>query len=72
MEGGVVAEHRLSTLDLALKSSPSRWWDTHKETLSTWDEVKLTIQHQFLPLTQIPQLGQDQKKKSSTVILGDI
>jgi hypothetical protein len=31
MEGRVLTEHKISTLDLALKSSPARWWDTHKE-----------------------------------------
>jgi hypothetical protein len=69
MEGKVVAEQRISTLDLALKSSPTRWWDTHKETLSSWDEVKLSIQHHFLPLMQVQQLGQDWKKKSQMLSL---
>jgi hypothetical protein len=62
MEGGIAVEHRLSALDLALKYSPSRWWDTHKETLTTWDEVNIAMHHRFLPPTQIPQLGQDRNK----------
>jgi hypothetical protein len=45
MENKVAAEHRTSTLDIALKSSPTRWWDTHKGTLSSWDEVKISIQY---------------------------
>jgi hypothetical protein len=69
MEEKVVAEQRVSTLDIALKSSPARWWDTHKETLSSWDEVKLTIQYHFIPPSQVNQSSKDQKLKSQVVTL---
>jgi hypothetical protein len=58
MEGKVATEQRIWTLDLAENSSPSRWWDTHKGTLSSWDKFKLSIQHHFLALTKVQQLGQ--------------
>jgi len=30
MEERVFADQRVSSLDMALKSSPARWWTTHK------------------------------------------
>jgi hypothetical protein len=59
MENKVVIEQRNSTLDLSLKSSSSRWWDTHKGTIYFGDEVKISIQHHFIPLSQINHLGKD-------------
>jgi len=63
IDNKVVIEQRISTLELALKSSPARWWDTHKGNLSSWDEVNLSIQHHFIPITQVHQLGKDGHKK---------
>jgi len=51
-------------LDIALKSSPSRWWDTHKIALSLWEEFKFDIQHHFLPFIKVKSLGQEKKHKS--------
>jgi hypothetical protein len=69
IEGKFAAKQRISTLDLALKSSPAKWWDTDGETLSSWYKVNISIQHTFLPLMQVQQLGQDQKQKSQMLSL---
>jgi hypothetical protein len=43
MEDKVAVEQITSTLDISLKSSPTRCWATNKGNLSSWDEVKLSI-----------------------------
>jgi hypothetical protein len=63
MEGMVIVEQRILSLDLYLKSSRTKWWDTHKGILSSWDEFKIAVQHHFLSLKQVDQLGKDNKKK---------
>lgn len=35
-------------------------WDTHKITLSSWDEAKHAIQHHFIPPSQLTSLNLDQ------------
>jgi hypothetical protein len=48
LEDKVAPEQRIPVLDIVLKSSPTRWWATHKGTLSSWDEVKHAIQYHFI------------------------
>jgi hypothetical protein len=43
MEYIVVEKHWILALDIALKYTPSRWWDSYKEALSSWNEVKISI-----------------------------
>lgn len=42
-------EHLVPTLDITLRSTPSKWWATHKENLGNWEEVQPTLQHRFNP-----------------------
>jgi hypothetical protein len=43
MEYTVAEEQHIPALDIALKYTPARWWDSHKESLSSWDEVNISI-----------------------------
>jgi hypothetical protein len=43
MEDRVAVDQIIPTLEIDLRSSPTIWWDTHKETLSSWDEVRISI-----------------------------
>nr|KUM49186.1 hypothetical protein ABT39_MTgene3735 [Picea glauca] len=49
MEYRVVEEQRIPALDMLLKATPARWWDTHKEDLTTWDAVQPAMIHRFVP-----------------------
>jgi hypothetical protein len=63
MDNKFVTEQRVSSFDIALKSSPARWWDTHKGTPYSWDEVKISIQYRLLLPSQVHQLSKYQKIK---------
>jgi hypothetical protein len=39
-EDEVLENQRLSTLDLAFKATPTRWWGTHKEFITDWYQCK--------------------------------
>jgi len=39
-EDEVLENQILLSLDIALKSTPSRWWGTHKETITDWYQCK--------------------------------
>jgi len=54
-------EQRILVLDILLKSSPSRWCSMHKEALTSWDNIKLTLQYRFILPSQVNQLHNDQK-----------
>jgi hypothetical protein len=69
LEDKVVAEKRIPVLDIALKSSPARWWATHKGALTSWDEVKLTIQYRFYPSIIGQPVSKDQKLKHQMLTL---
>jgi hypothetical protein len=64
LEDKVAPEKRLLVLDISLKSSPSRWWATHKGTLSSWDEAKHAIQYHFIPPSQGTHPNKDHKPNS--------
>jgi len=64
-----VEEQQISTIDIALISSPTRWCDNHKGTLSSWNDVKLSIQYCFLPPLQVCHVSDDKKMKNRPLIL---
>ena len=35
-EEQIPLEKRLEVLDIALRATPARWWDAHKNTISSW------------------------------------
>ncbi len=37
-EREVTEKHRFQVLDLALHTTPARWWDTHKDSRDGWRE----------------------------------
>jgi hypothetical protein len=49
MEHKAVEEYRIPVMDISLRATPAQWWATHKETLPSWDLVKIAMQHRFLP-----------------------
>ena len=46
-EDEVLENHRLLALDLALKATPARWWDAHKETITDWYQCKRLLRIRF-------------------------
>jgi hypothetical protein len=46
-EDEVLENHRLSTLDIALKATSTRWWGTHKETIKDWYQSKQLLHIRF-------------------------
>jgi hypothetical protein len=39
----VLEEKLVSTLDETLRSTLSKWWDTHRDDLDSREEVQLTL-----------------------------
>ena len=39
-EEKVTKSQRLSALEYALKAIPTRWWDTHKKSISEWPQCR--------------------------------
>lgn len=48
MEYQVAEEQQVPALDVVLKATPARWWETHKEDHTTWAAVQLAMLHQFV------------------------
>ena len=46
-EDVVLENERLLALDLALKATPTRWWGTHKETITDWYQCKWLLRIRF-------------------------
>jgi hypothetical protein len=69
MEDKVASEKIIIVLDVALRSPSARWWATHNSTLSFWDEVKLVIQHCFVPPSQVTYLNQEKEANIQTSTL---
>jgi hypothetical protein len=46
-EDEVLENQRLLALDLALKATPTRWWGTHKETITDWYQCKRLLRIRF-------------------------
>lgn len=42
-EEQVPVELRSKSLDIALKDTPARWWDIHRETMKPWEKVKTML-----------------------------
>jgi hypothetical protein len=38
---------RLSALEIALKTTPTRWWGTHKEKINNWFQCKRLLRIRF-------------------------
>lgn len=47
MSAIVLEEELVPPIDVAFKSTPSRWWVTHKEYLREWKEVQPALWHHF-------------------------
>ena len=39
-EREVLEKHRFQALDLALCTTPARWWGTHKDSFAEWCEYR--------------------------------
>ena len=39
-EENVTESQRVSSLDHVLKATPSRWWGTHKQSISKWSQCR--------------------------------
>jgi hypothetical protein len=46
-EDEVLENHRLLSLDIALKETPTRWWGAHKETIKDWYQCKRLLRIRF-------------------------
>ena len=46
-EGLVTESQRFSALDHVLKATPSRWWETHKKSISEWTHCKRLMEARF-------------------------
>ena len=46
-EEKVIETHRLSALDFALKSTPCRWWVTHKQSILEWPQCRILMEVRF-------------------------
>jgi hypothetical protein len=50
-EDKVLENQRLLALDLALKTTPTRWWGQHKDTITNWYKckrllcIRLNVEH---------------------------
>jgi hypothetical protein len=44
----VMENQRLPTLDVSLKSTPARWWGTHKEKINNWFQCKRLLRIRFV------------------------
>jgi hypothetical protein len=53
MEDKVVKEQRISIVYIAFRYSPTRWWASHKGTIYSWNDAKISIQYHFLPPSQV-------------------
>jgi len=40
-------QQRLLALDVVLKATPTRWWDSHKEGIKYWKQCKIIMQVRF-------------------------
>jgi hypothetical protein len=47
VEEKVVADQRISVLDVAFQDTPARWWANHKALLRDWDDLKQAIKYRF-------------------------
>ena len=39
-EQEIPQEQRMTTMDLAVKATPARWWHAHREHIASWDDLK--------------------------------
>ena len=46
-EGLVIESQRLSMLDHVLKATPSRWWGTHKQSISECPQCRRLMEARF-------------------------
>jgi hypothetical protein len=42
-EEEALENHRLLSLDISLKETPTRWWGAHKETIQDWYQCKRIV-----------------------------
>lgn len=43
----MLVELRTKALDITVNATPTRWWDTNKETLGPWGEFKPMLKARF-------------------------
>ena len=46
-EEKVTESQRLSALEYVLKSTPTRWWGTHKQSISKWPQCRRLMEIRF-------------------------
>ena len=46
-EQEIPQEQRMTTIDLAVKATPARWWHAHKEHIASWDDFKRLMAIRF-------------------------
>ena len=46
-EQEIPQEQRMTTIDLAVKATPARWWHAHKEHIASWDDLKILMVIRF-------------------------
>ena len=46
-EQQVPHEQRIATMDIAVQATPARWWYAHKETITSWDDLKILMAIRF-------------------------
>ena len=47
LEEKFIESQRFSTLDFVLKVTPTRWWGTHKKSISKWSKCKRLLHNRF-------------------------
>jgi hypothetical protein len=47
MEKNIAEDQRISVLGLSLQDTPTRWWNSHKDLINKWDDVKQDIRYRF-------------------------
>jgi hypothetical protein len=47
MKDEVLENHRLLSLDITLKETPTRWWGAHKEIVKDWYQCKQLLRIRF-------------------------
>lgn len=58
-EGQVLERQKLIALDIALKSTPARWWGTHKKNIRDWQECRRLMWIRFHQISTEMELKYD-------------
>ena len=46
-EQEIPQEQRMSVIELAVRATPARWWQAHREHIASWDDFKRLMAIRF-------------------------